>query len=66
VRVRRLRKRLRNLGCRPLRTRGSHEVWSTPGGARLVVVCNHLGRDASKPVLASCRRALFLEGLDLF
>ena len=39
--VRELRARLRELGCRHVRTAGSHEIWATADGATLPPVSGH-------------------------
>jgi predicted RNA binding protein YcfA (HicA-like mRNA interferase family) len=64
-RVRDLLHDLRRHGCRPLRTRGSHQIWATPTGAKLGVVVNHPGNDVSATVLAAVRRALRRAGIEL-
>ncbi len=61
--LRHLLQELRTLGFRPERTRGSHQVWSTPGGAHLTLVVNHANCDVTPIVLASVRRALRREGM---
>ena len=63
--VRKVIKALRAVGCVPVRTRGSHQSWRTPGGAGLVIVVNHLGASVSRTVLSSVRRVLRAEGLTL-
>lgn len=52
-------------GCRPLRTRGSHQRWATPNGATFGLVVNHPGSDVSNTILASVRRTLRAEGIEL-
>ena len=64
-RVRDLIRELRRQGCRPVRTRGSHQIWTTPSGARLGVVVNHPGDGVSATVLAAVRRALRVAGIEL-
>ena len=56
---------VRERGCEPLRTRGSHQVWTTPKGRRFGLVVNHLHAEVSRCVLRSARIALAAEGLDL-
>ena len=57
---------LRALGCRPARTtRSSHEVWGTPGGATFPIVVNHRSTAVGLRVLATARRVLRAEGLEL-
>lgn len=51
-------------GARPLRTRGSHQVWRLPHGASFVVVCNHLGADMGVRLRAQLRRLLGLTSSD--
>jgi predicted RNA binding protein YcfA (HicA-like mRNA interferase family) len=63
--VRALLHDLRRHGCWPQRTKGSHQVWSTPGGVSFPVVVNHPGNDVTPRVLASVRRVLRAEGLEL-
>jgi predicted RNA binding protein YcfA (HicA-like mRNA interferase family) len=63
TKVRTLLSELKLRGCRPLRTRGSHQTWSTATGATFVVVVNHRNADASAVVLASVRRALRAENV---
>jgi len=58
-----LMNRLRALGCRPLRTPDSHQVWVTPAGRRLTIVVNHLNADVTHTVLFSVKRVLRSEGL---
>jgi predicted RNA binding protein YcfA (HicA-like mRNA interferase family) len=64
-RVRDLLHDLRRHGCRPLRTRGSHQVWTTSRGTRFGVVVNHPGDDVSAIVLACVRRTLRAAGIEL-
>ena len=66
--VRKLIRRLRRLGCRPLRqrVRGSHQRWVTPGLVRFTLVVHHLGHDASLAVLTTVERLLAAEGLSLW
>lgn len=65
MKVRKLMSDLRKLGCRPKRCNGSHGTWTTPGGVPFTLVVNHPGADVSATVLASVRRVLRKEGLDL-
>ncbi|MDC0711954.1 type II toxin-antitoxin system HicA family toxin [Stigmatella sp. ncwal1] len=64
--VRELIQALERLGCRagPLRG-GSHQKWTTPGGAALSVVIARPGAPVSRSVLTSVRRALRQEHLHL-
>ena len=62
--VREVTARLRHLGCRPIRSKGSHELWEAPDGRRCPIVINHLGGDMSPHVLASVRRWLRRAGLE--
>lgn len=61
--VRKLIRKLRALGCRPARTKGSHQIWLTPGGRHMTVVVNHESADVTPAVLTSVRRVLCREGL---
>ena len=63
--VREVRTRLLQLGCGPIRSNGSHEVWEAPDGSRCSIVINHLGSDISARVLSSVRRWLRRAGLSL-
>ena len=65
IRISNLQVRLRALGCRPLRCRGSHQTWNTPGNQRLCLKVNHPGNDVSRLILARVRRILRQEGLSL-
>jgi predicted RNA binding protein YcfA (HicA-like mRNA interferase family) len=66
MKVRDLRSALRQIGCKPLRCKGSHEVWSSPSGATLPpLVINHVGDEASVGVYAKIVRALRSEGIEL-
>ena len=53
---RELRRGLRDLGARPVRTRGSHEMWRFADGEMFLVVRNHLGRPLPRNVRAHYRR----------
>lgn len=55
---------LRRLGCEPVRTNGSHQVWRTPSGKTVPVVVNHVSAGASRNVLGTLRRVLRAEGLE--
>lgn len=65
IRVADLMRYLRELGCQPIRTRGSHQIWRTPRGQSFALVVNHLGHDVSRIVLAVVRRTLAREGLEI-
>lgn len=64
--VREVLQALERLGCRagPLRG-GSHQKWTTPGGAALSVVIARPGAQVSRVVWASIRRILRKERLCL-
>jgi hypothetical protein len=63
-RVRELLHSLQRLGCRPNMPRGgSHQKWTTPGGAALSVVISSPGAEVSRTVLACARRILRRERL---
>jgi|GEM_PF-4652364 len=64
--VREVLQALERLGCRagPLRG-GSHQKWTTPGGAALSVVISRPGAQISRTVLTSIRRILRKERLRL-
>lgn len=65
-RVRELLQKLRRIGCYPTVPRGgSHQKWTTPGGAALTVVISHPGAAVSRTVLSSIRRILRRERLVL-
>lgn len=51
-----VQKRLWDLGAIRVRTKGSHEHWRFPDGEMFIVVCNHLGDDAPRWVVARLRR----------
>jgi len=63
--VRAVRTRLIQLGCKRVRCNGSHETWQAPNGSRCSIVINHLGSDISARVLSSVRRWLRRAGLNL-
>ncbi|RKH85052.1 type II toxin-antitoxin system HicA family toxin [Corallococcus sp. AB045] len=65
-RVRELLDALKQLECRasPLRG-GSHQKWTTPGGAAFSVVIARPGEEVSRTVLTSIRRVLRKECLRL-
>lgn len=64
-RVRDLLSRLYALGGTALRMRGSHKIVGLPSGRTVSVPANHLGHEVSAVVLASVRRALRADGLEL-
>lgn len=41
---REVKRRLRNLGWRPIRQTGSHEIWESPTGVRVPVTAGHEGQ----------------------
>ena len=63
TKVRCLLKQLGQLGCRPLRIRGSHQRWVTPGGKRFTAVVSHPGSEVTPGVMSKVRRVLRREGL---
>ena len=65
IKVRTLVEQLRALGCTPVRTEGSHQVWSIPGAGHVPIVINHANADVSRRVLATLLRALRRAGLRL-
>lgn len=66
MKVRDLMRALRALGCTPVRRKGSHETWKTPGGkGTMTLTVHHPEHTASPVVLASVRRALATENLKL-
>lgn len=65
MKVRKLLLALRSAGCAPLRQKGSHQVWRTPGGAVFTLVVNHPGVEVPRYALVVVRRALEAEGLSL-
>lgn len=64
-RVRDLLARLHELGAEPVRQRGSHQTVTFPSGRAVTVKVNHPGEDVSPIVLATVRRAVREEGLEL-
>jgi predicted RNA binding protein YcfA (HicA-like mRNA interferase family) len=64
--VRELLQALERLGCRASAHRGgSHQKWTTPGGAAFPVVIARPGAEVSRTVLTSIRRILRKERLFL-
>jgi predicted RNA binding protein YcfA (HicA-like mRNA interferase family) len=63
--VREVRIRLIQLGCKRVRCNGSHETWEAPDRSRCVIKINHLGNDISARVLSCVRRWLRCARLDL-
>jgi predicted RNA binding protein YcfA (HicA-like mRNA interferase family) len=57
VKVRDVLSALRDQGARPLRTRGSHQIWRTESGVTVVVVVNHKNDNCSPIILANVKRA---------
>lgn len=53
---RELRIRLREMGARCVRTRGSHETWRFDDGASFIVVRNHLANSVPVGVIVGLRR----------
>ena len=47
---------LRNLGARPVRTKGSHQTWRFDDGMSFTVVCNHMADDVPANILVAFRR----------
>lgn len=62
MKTRDLRKALRNLGCSPVRQKGSHEVWECPSGRKLPPLVTNQ-REASRCVVMHIMRVLRDEGL---
>lgn len=61
-----LRRKLRRLGCEPLRQAGgSHEIWWRPGTELRTVVPNHAAREIPTGTLRSILRDLGLTLDDL-
>lgn len=65
MKVRDLQRRLLELGARPVRISGSHEVWELPDGHSVPIVVKRLGDDVSAGVLAAVARSLRRAGLEL-
>lgn len=66
MKIRDLIKRLKELNCVPLRTKGSHQTWRTPGGTgTFVLTVNHPEVPAADVVLSKIKRALKNEGIKL-
>ena len=53
---RELRGQLRALGARPVRNRGSHEVWKFDDGETFVAVVNHVSDSVDANLLSRFRR----------
>jgi predicted RNA binding protein YcfA (HicA-like mRNA interferase family) len=49
---------LRRYGAKPLRQRGSHEVWQLPNGRTFSLVVNHINDPVSRTVLKNVSDAL--------
>jgi HicA toxin of bacterial toxin-antitoxin, len=65
-RVHELLRALQRLGCRPTTPHGgSHQKWTTPAGAALIVVISYPGAEVSRTVLTCIRRILRKERLFL-
>lgn len=61
--TRELKVAISELGCRWVRTSGSHEVWKTPAGRTLVFAGGWSGsKMVTGNVLANCRAVLAEEG----
>jgi predicted RNA binding protein YcfA (HicA-like mRNA interferase family) len=58
-----VRRALTAAGWRPLRQRGSHEIWGQPGVARRIVVAGRDGDTVPAGTLSSIRKASGLEEL---
>jgi len=54
--VRELLAELRDAGWRPVRCRGSHQIWRAPDGRTMPLVINHMNDDTTPSVVASFRR----------
>lgn len=66
MKIRDLIKRLKELNCVPLRMKGSHQTWRTPGGTgTFVLTVNNPGVPAAEVILSKVRRALKNEGIKL-
>ncbi len=65
IKVRDILRALRRAGCCAVRTRGSHQIWRTPGGRSFPVVVSHPGSPASRTVLSSILRTLRAENIKL-
>lgn len=64
LKVRQVRQRLMELGCKPDRISGSHELWLTPLGRTLPPFrVNYLGDDMDRMFLSKIKNALQREGL---
>jgi len=57
VKVRDLQESLRASGARPVRMRGSHEIWAWPNGVQVAIVVNHRNADATEAVLRAVKQA---------
>jgi predicted RNA binding protein YcfA (HicA-like mRNA interferase family) len=53
---RQLRVSLRELGARPVRTRGSHETWRFDDGETFIVIVNHLADSVPMGIRVKFRR----------
>ncbi|NMO18012.1 type II toxin-antitoxin system HicA family toxin [Pyxidicoccus fallax] len=65
-RIRELVQALERLGCRASRRRrGSHQKWTTPGGAAMSLVIARPGDEVSRTVLTHVQRILRREQLSI-
>jgi len=60
-----LYRRLVDVGAAHVRTRGSHYLMRLPGGATVPLPFNHPAAEASRTVVASFRRVLREQGIEL-
>ena len=65
MKVRDMTRKLVSLGCISTRQNGSHQIWKTPQGNMISIVCNHQNAEVSPIVLKNTRRTLESEGLVL-
>lgn len=54
---REVKRRLRNLGWRPIRQTGSHEIWESPTGVRVPVTAGHEGQTIAVQIVRTLQRA---------
>ncbi len=53
---REVKRRLRDLGWRPIRQSGSHEIWESPDGRRVPITAGHEGQTISAKIVLIFRR----------
>ena len=53
---RELRRQLRVLGAKPIRTKGSRQIWRFEDGETFVLVCNHLAHPVPSKILSAFER----------